>query len=74
MTLAVGEAGAAQRRARLKALRRRWDYEDRLNGRGRYAPWRSRPRRRAMRELGQVLALVAVSAVVLYVMSSDLRQ
>jgi len=47
-----------------------WVYQDPLTGRWRYMPPRSRSRRtarRAVRELGEALALVVASAVVFYV-------
>jgi hypothetical protein len=49
-----------------------WDYEDRQNGRGRYAPpsYPRGSRIAARQSLGEVLALVAVWGVVLYVVLS----
>jgi hypothetical protein len=67
-------AGIAKtrRRKHLHALHAMWDYEDRQNGRGRYAPhsYPRGPRFATRRSLGEVLALVAVWGVVLYVVLS----
>jgi hypothetical protein len=56
----------------LYALHAMWDYEDRQNGRGRYAPPRHdrRPRHAAMRSLVEALALMAAWSVVLHAVAS----
>jgi hypothetical protein len=52
-----------------------WDYEDRLNARGRYSP-RNRYRRQAwaLRNAVEALALVAAWAVILYAVSSNMQR
>jgi len=51
-----------------------WVYQDWYTGRWRYAPPLCyRPRRNAARDLGEALALVVVSGVLLYVAFSGTR-
>ncbi len=68
----------SKRRTRHKARRYAhpvvWVCEDRLSGRWRYAPpLYYQPRRSAMRDLGEAVALVIVGGVVFYAVLSAVR-
>ena len=74
MTKRKARSTGARRKTRRHAHPVVWVYQDRLTGRWRYAPPLCyRPRRNAARDLGEALALVVVSGVLLYVAFSGTR-